>query len=193
MTLPGSLPQWGTRSLCSEWSVHQVLGHVTATAKMTPPKFFAGFISAGSNFDTFVGKRAQVESAGTPATTLAELGAHLRDTTSPPGPIDAMVGEIVVHGTDIRRPLGITHEFPGVTLARVADFFTGSNLIVGAKSRIAGVRLAATDQDWSHGDGPTVSGPILSLVLAMTGRAVALESLEGDEVAVLRERMSAGN
>ena len=181
--------QWQTRSLCSQWTVHQVLGHVTATAKMTPPKFFGAFIRSGFDFDRYVGKYAAAESAGTPAATLAELRAHLDDTTSPPGPTDAMVGEIVVHGMDIRQPLGMTRQFPPATLVKVAEFFAGSNLIVGAKSRIAGVRLAATDQDWSRGSGPEVSGPMLSLVLAMTGRAIALDDLTGDGVALLRERM----
>jgi len=29
--------QWATRSLCADWTVRDVLGHMTATAKMTPP------------------------------------------------------------------------------------------------------------------------------------------------------------
>jgi hypothetical protein len=61
-------------------------------------------------------------------------------------------------------------------------------LIVGAKTRIAGLSLKATDTDWSHGDGPEVAGPILSLVLSMTGRGVALTDLAG-EVAILRSRI----
>ena len=48
----------------------------------------------------------------TPAATLAEVRAHLLDTTAPAGPIDSMVGEMVVHGADIRRPLGITFTPP---------------------------------------------------------------------------------
>lgn len=70
----------------------------------------------------------------------------------------------------------------------MADFYKGSNLLIGAKSRIAGVTLRATDADWSHGSGPEVSGPLLSLVLAMTGRKVALGDLEGPGVEVLRSR-----
>ena len=55
----------------------------------------------------------------------------------------------------------------------MADFYKGSNLLIGSKNRIAGLTLRATDADWSHGTGPEVQGPILSLVLAMTGRTVA--------------------
>ena len=46
----------------------------------------------------------------------------------------------------------------------------------------------ATDAEWSHGTGPEVSGPILSLVMAMTGRKAPLDDLTGDGVATLRSR-----
>ena len=70
----------------------------------------------------------------------------------------------------------------------VADFYKGSNLLIGSKNRIAGLTLRATDADWSHGTGPEVSGPIVSLVLAMTGRQAADGDLTGDGVATLRSR-----
>jgi uncharacterized protein (TIGR03083 family) len=34
--------QWQTPSLCNDWTVHQVLAHQVATAKMTPPARRAG-------------------------------------------------------------------------------------------------------------------------------------------------------
>jgi hypothetical protein len=74
----------------------------------------------------------------------------------------------------------------------VADFFKGSNLLIGSKNRIAGLTLRATDADWRTGAGPEVSGPLLSLVLAMTGRAAALADLSGDGLATLRSRYPAG-
>jgi len=73
---------------------------------------------------------------------------------------------------------------------RVADFYKGSNLLIGSKNRIASLTLRATDTDWSYGTGPEVSGPILSLVMAMTGRKAAIDDLEGDGVATLRARAS---
>jgi hypothetical protein len=61
-------------------------------------------------------------------------------------------------------------------------------LILGTKNRISGLRLHASDADWSHGSGPEVSGPMLSLLMAMTGRKPVLQDLSGDGVATLRER-----
>ena len=68
----------------------------------------------------------------------------------------------------------------------MADFYEGSNLLIGSKRRIAGLTLRATDANWSHGTGPEVSGPVLSLVMAMTGRKQTDDDLAGDGVATLR-------
>ena len=93
-----------------------------------------------------------------------------------------------MHAEDIRRPLGIEHHYPAEAVVRVADFYKGSNLLIGSKNRIDGLSLRATDADWSHGTGPEVSGPIMSLVMAMTGRKAADDDLSGDGVATLRSR-----
>ncbi len=50
---------------------------------------------------------------------------------------------------------------------------------------MARVRLTATDADVSIGDGPEVSGTALSLLLAVSGRRVALDDLHGPGVAAL--------
>ncbi len=170
---------WSTPSLCTGWSVRDVLAHMTATAKLTPAGFLAGFVGSGLRFDAMTAKGVARETAGTPADTLAEFRAQQLATVHPPGPLVAMVGEAIVHGEDIRRPLGITHAYP---MAAVFE-------LIGAKKRIAGLRLQASDAEWSSGSGPVVSGPALSLLLAMTGRRVALEDCSGQGLPVLSERM----
>lgn len=72
-----------------------------------------------------------------PADTLARFKAEANSTKHPPGPIDSWWGEAIGHGEDIRRPLCITHEYPTDAAVRVADFYKGSNLIIGAEKRIA--------------------------------------------------------
>jgi uncharacterized protein (TIGR03083 family) len=184
--------QWATPSLCTAWTVRDVLGHMTATAKLTPPKFFAALAGSGFRFNEMSAKGIAQETTGTPAQGLAEFRGQLTATTHPPGPAESMLGEAVIHSEDIRRPLGITRDYPLEAVTRVADFFKGSNLLIGSKKRIAGLKLHATDAEWSTGAGPEVSGPLLSLVLAMTGRAAALDALSGDGVATLRQRMRPG-
>jgi uncharacterized protein (TIGR03083 family) len=99
-----------------------------------------------------------------------------------------MLGEVVVHGDDLRRPLGLSHQTPEAALVVVADSWKKTNILIGSKKRIEGIRLAATDSTWTHGDGPDVSGPLQSLVLAMTGRKRVLDDLSGDGVAILASR-----
>ena len=182
--------QWDTPSMCTQWTVRQALGHMTATAKMTPPQFFVSMAKAGFNFGKMSDAGVARETAGSPADALAAFRGVSQSTSHPPGPVDTWLGETIIHAEDIRRPLGITHEYPTDAVVRVADFYKGSNLIVGAKKRVAGLRLRASDADWSTGEGPEVSGPVLALVLAMTGRAPALDDLTGAGVADLRSRIS---
>lgn len=180
--------QWATPSLCGGWTVRDVLGHMIATAKMTPPRFFVSMAAAGFRFNNMTAKGVAAEATAKPGDGLANFRSHLKDTTAPPGPVEAMLGEVVIHPADIRTPLGITHEYPEEALNRVADFYKASNLIVGAKRRIDGLTLRATDTGWSTGSGPEVTGPHLSLILAMTGRPAAFADLSGEGLGTLKSR-----
>lgn len=180
--------QWRTPSLCAGWSVHDVLAHMVSTAKLTPPAFVAGLIGSGFSFDRFTAKRIAAERAGGPAATLAAFRSVETSTSAPPGPTTSWLGEALVHAEDIRRPLGIRHEYPVDAARQVAEFYAGSNVLIGGKRRVDGVTLQATDTDWSHGSGPLVSGPVLALMLATTGRKAALGELTGPGVEVLRAR-----
>jgi uncharacterized protein (TIGR03083 family) len=180
--------QWTTGSLCDGWTVRDVLAHMTATAKLNAPAFFGRMITSGFSLTKVQEKDIAVERGTTPAETLERFEAEMSSTKHPPGPLDTWLGETIVHSQDIRRPLGIQYEYPTDAVVRAADFYKGSNLIIGAKKRIAGLQLRATDTGWSHGSGPEVSGPILSLVMAMTGRKQVLGDLSGDGAATLSSR-----
>jgi uncharacterized protein (TIGR03083 family) len=183
-----STDDWAKPSLCGSWTVRDVLAHMTSAAQMTPPAFFAGLLASGFSFDRFQEKGVAGHQGNSPADTLTGFEAVLTSVKHPPGPADTWLGETIVHSEDIRRALGINHAYPTAEVVRVADFYKGSNLLIGSKRRIEGLTLHATDTDWSHGTGPEVSGPILSLVMAMTGRKAADEDLTGDGAATLRAR-----
>jgi uncharacterized protein (TIGR03083 family) len=180
--------QWQAASLCGQWTVRDVTAHMTATAKITPPAFFTKLAMSGFNFGRLQDKDITAEKGASPADTLDRFDAVVNSEKHPPGPIDSWLGEAILHAEDIRRPLAIQHEYPTDALVRLADFYKGSNLVVGTKRRIEGLTLRATDADWSHGSGPEVSGPIMPLVMAMTGRKIALDNLTGEGVATLRTR-----
>jgi uncharacterized protein (TIGR03083 family) len=180
--------QLSSPSLCRGWTVGDVAAHMIATGEMTVGGFYGKFLKAGFRFDTMVDRDVSA-TRGTAAPELAErLGKTASTTNHPPGPVAAMLGEAIVHGEDMRRPLGVPRQVPMEAVVKAADFYTRSNLIVGAKKRIAGTRLRATDADWAHGSGPELSGPLLSLLLVMTGRRAALADLSGDGTRILAER-----
>jgi uncharacterized protein (TIGR03083 family) len=179
---------WNTKSLCHEWTVRDLLAHMTATAKITPASFFPKLIASGFSFARMQAKDNARERGATPADTLANFQAIIDSKKRPPGPPQTMLGEVIIHSEDIRRALGIEHSYPTGPVTEVADFYKGSNLIIGAKRRIAGVTLRATDTDWSNGTGPEAAGPIMAIVMAMTGRKRYLDDLTGDGVEVLRGR-----
>ncbi len=183
-----STEDWDRPSLCDGWTVRDVLAHMTSAAKLTPPAFFGQMIGSGFSFEKVQQQGVAAQRGATPADTLANFESVLTSVKHPPGPNPTWLGETIVHSEDIRRALGIQHKYPADAVVTVADFYQGSNLLIGSKRRISGLALRATDADWSHGTGPEVSGPVLSLVLAMTGRKTAADDLTGEGVATLRSR-----
>jgi uncharacterized protein (TIGR03083 family) len=155
---------------------------------LTPPAFVIGLIGSGFNFERFTAGRIAAERAGGPAATLEAFRAVETSTSAPPGPKTSWLGEVLVHGEDIRRPLGIAHDYPTASVTEVTAFYASSNVLIGGKRRVAGVTLEATDTAWSYGAGPTVAGPARALMLATAGRKVALDELTGPGVATLRSR-----
>ncbi|MBO0833717.1 MAG: maleylpyruvate isomerase family mycothiol-dependent enzyme [Actinobacteria bacterium] len=183
--------QWATPSLCAGFTVRQVLAHLTASASLNPVRWLAGVIRCRFDFDKQNAMRLAEQLGATPAETLARFRSVITSTIKAPVPTVAMLGETVVHAEDIRRPLGIHRDYPTTTLTRLADYYQGSDLVVPAKRRIAGLRLKASDGPFGTGSGPLVSGSTLALIMAMTGRVTYCAELDGDGVATLHARGTA--
>jgi uncharacterized protein (TIGR03083 family) len=180
---------WGRPSLCAGWSVRDVVGHMISTASLTPPKFFIDMAASGFQFNRMAQKNIQnVTSGRTNKDLVEEYRARVDSRNAPPGPATSWLGETIVHGEDVFRAVNGYRDHPIEHVIAVADFYKNSNLLIGAKRRITGVTLRATDTDWQHGTGPDISGPAIALLLAMAGRKPALDDLTGDGVAILRER-----
>ncbi|WP_188190393.1 maleylpyruvate isomerase family mycothiol-dependent enzyme [Nonomuraea sp. SYSU D8015] len=180
--------QGATPSLCAGLTVREVLAHLTAAASLNAMRWLAGVIRCRFDFDRQVAMRLAEQLGATPAETLEKFRRVVTSTTKPPLPIMAMLGETIVHGEDIRRPLGLRRDYPIETLTRVAEYFQRSDLVVVAKRRVGGLRLVANDGPFTAGSGPLVSGSTLALTMAMTGRTRYCDELEGDGVATLRDR-----
>jgi uncharacterized protein (TIGR03083 family) len=180
--------QWATPSLCTGLTVREVLAHITASASLDAVRWLAGVIRCRFDFDKQVAMRLAEHLGTTPAETLERFRRIVPSTTKPPLPALALLGETIVHGEDIRRPLGIRRDYPIEVVTQVAEYYRSSDLVVVAKGRVRGLRLVADDGPFTSGSGPLVSGPTLALTMAMTGRTTYCDDLEGDGVALLRSR-----
>ncbi|MEI2827902.1 MAG: maleylpyruvate isomerase family mycothiol-dependent enzyme [Dermatophilaceae bacterium] len=175
-TIPAA--DWGLTSLCPDWTIRDVVAHLRVIAR-DPGRIFTSWVS-------HLQRACHGRSCGeSPAQTLENFRAIQHVRRSIPGREVGVLGEILVHDEDIRRPLGLRRAYPHEALRLVADAFAKSTFPVGGKARVAGLALAATDDDWRHGTGHLVQGPLASLLLAIAGRPAALAELTGDGVAHL--------
>jgi uncharacterized protein (TIGR03083 family) len=187
--LAGLTPEaWDTPTWSAPWTVRDVLAHMTATTKLSGASFFPKLVASGFKLSRLQAKDIATERGSSPADQLSRFRAQIDSKGRPPGPLNTILGETLVHAEDIRRPLGIKHQYPTDAVAEVATFYAGSNLILHTKQRIAGLHLQATDTDWQHGTGSEVSGAMIDLLMGMTGRKGAVDELQGDGVATLTSR-----
>ncbi|MFE6888204.1 maleylpyruvate isomerase family mycothiol-dependent enzyme [Streptomyces sp. NPDC057694] len=172
--------QWEAPSLCEEWTVHDVVAHLADTARTTRLGFLAGLARARFDFDRQNARGVERERGASPQETLKGLRQVALRTSTPPAPLDSRLVEEIVHGEDIRRPLGISRSYPKKAVVRALRLqLRTPTFFGGAKNLVAHVRLTATDADLSIGTGPEVSGPALSLLLVVSSRQVALDDLDG--------------
>ena len=169
--------QWSTPSLCAGWSVKDVVAHVISYEDLDTlgllNRFLKGWLVRANQVgvDEF--------SALTPEQLIAFLRAHIqpRGLTAGFGGMIALV-DGMIHHQDIRRSLDQPRVVPSERLTRVLDLVP-NNPRLGARRRIKGLRLKATDVDWAHGRGPEVTGPGEALLMAMAGRHAAVDDLCG--------------
>ncbi|MBM7516158.1 maleylpyruvate isomerase family mycothiol-dependent enzyme [Nocardioides nitrophenolicus] len=183
--------QWEAPSLCAGWTVHDVLAHLVDVAKTSVPRFALTMARARFDFDRQNQDGVDRERGATPAETLERWRAAVDLRRSPPAPRVTRVVEEIVHGEDIRRPLGIARAYDHEAVAAAFAWQVRTSESMGGTRRtLAGLTLAATDADLVHGEGPRVEGRALDLLLVSAGRTSVLDQLGGPGVATLRERFA---
>lgn len=186
-----SSTQWDTPSLCDGWKVRHVFAHVVMGAEGGGvSRFLAYLIKSGFDFNRASRRLSiRVGDHASPQDLVGRLRGAAGSRRRPPGTTPAgLLAEAIVHGQDMRRPLGIDRVPPPERTVRALWSMVRTGSVMGNKKRIAGVRLVATDTDWSHGEGPEVRGPTEALLMATCGRRVALDDLEGPGLDTLRSR-----
>jgi uncharacterized protein (TIGR03083 family) len=180
--------QWNAPSLCTEWRIRDVFAHMTAGAEgaFGIGAIIRGMLRHGFNYNRWVAANGQHRGQQDPAVVLRSFRNAASSRKAPTGarPVRGLM-HVLIHGQDMCRPLGIERHLPEAHLVPVANFVKEDVHTFGAKKRIAGLKLMATDMDWSHGNGPEVTGPAEALVMMMAGRLVALDDLTGEGITTL--------
>lgn len=184
--------RWDTPSLCEGWRVRDVVAHLTLPERF--PFRVGAFLRSGFSVSRVIHDDAVTRGSAPVAEVLGAFRAAIGYRTNPPGRTPQhLLDDFYVHASDVRRPLGLAIpegsplSDPAV-LAPILSTLAGDRGL-GCPRRVAGLRLVATDVDWSHGDGPEVRGTAEALSLALTGRPIALAELTGPGVPVLTARL----
>jgi uncharacterized protein (TIGR03083 family) len=173
---------WTQPSLCGLWNVEEVVAHLTAAASLGRVRWMSSVIGARFDFDKHNARGLAQHRGRSPAETLARFQAVIPRTSSTFGPKEAWLGEVIIHGQDIRRPVGIDYSPPIDTLTHLAAFLARTNFTVATKAAVKGVSLHAVDGPFVTGTGPLVEGTTLALIMAMAGRTTYRQELTGPGV-----------
>jgi uncharacterized protein (TIGR03083 family) len=181
--------QWSAPSLCAGWTVRDVALHIVSYDELSKTAL------------------AKTMLIGKPGVTAANDRALHRYDALGPDEVKALVARCqrprgltagfgggialtdgTIHQQDIRRALALPRVIAADQLRAVLDFAVKAPTLPG-KSNARGLRLVATDADWSHGTGPEVSAPGEALLMAIAGRPDALDELAGEGLPTLRDRV----
>lgn len=181
--------QWSGPTLCARWRVRDVVAHVISYDDLD----VRGLLTCVARGRLRLGRVNAVALSRFDSCGPEQLLAWLKDHPQPRGLPAALGGRValvegLIHHQDIRRPLGRRRVIPPERLlhalrtAMIAPDITGL-------WRFRGVRLVATDLDFSAGTGPEVRGPAEALLMTIAGRHGVAGELSGPGQGKLARRI----
>ncbi|MFT4398415.1 maleylpyruvate isomerase family mycothiol-dependent enzyme [Gordonia lacunae] len=165
-------------TLCEGWTVRNVIAHLTMAARYDGQAFQAELAATDHDFQTLIDTIARRDGNLPLEQLLGELRSDTMARWAPPagGAIGALT-HVVIHACDITAAVGLPRTSDDTATSVVLDeLSTGTENPFGIPT--AGLRLVATDLDWSTGTGTgtgTDTGTVVEadaadLVLALAGR-----------------------
>lgn len=181
--------QWQAPTLCAQWRVRDVVAHVISYDNVNR----RGLLSLAAQGRFRLSRINAAALAPYSTRSPGQLLPLLNDHPQLQGVPAALVGrarlvETLTHHQDIRRALARPRPIPPerlLTALRTAMIAPD----VAGPWRIRGLRLIATDLDYSAGIGPELRGPAEPLLMAIAGRPAALSELSGPGQAKLARRI----
>lgn len=180
---------WDEPSLCAGWSVRDVVAHIASYQGLGQVGLARWLLAARLRphrlNDIGIQQLADLEPE--------QLVERIRQRLDLHGIIAARGGGVglvdaLVHHQDIRRPLGRPRRIPAERLAFALPFAWSAPPLRGFW-HARGVRLVATDVEWTAGRGPEVRGPAEAVLMTLVGRRGVAGELEGPGRDVLLGRL----
>lgn len=181
--------QWGEPTLCSGWSVHDVVAHVVSYEEHGTADLLRRLAKARFRPRNLNGVALAEYRSLQPQALLEFLRAHLepRGATARFGGGVGLV-DCLIHHQDIRRPLGMPRRVPAERLLYALRFAVTAPPLRGFW-HARGVRLVATDVDWARGKGPEARGEAEAVLMTLAGRPGVARELTGPGVSILQRRL----
>lgn len=181
--------QWQAQSLCDRWRVRDVVSHLISYEEHDTREFLRRLRKAGFRFSEL----NDVARAEYDELEPDELIKFLRDHLDPQGSTARLGGRVglvdaMIHHQDIRRPLGLPRRIPAERLEHALPFAVTAPPLRGFW-HARGVRLIATDLDWSRGRGPEARGDAEAVLMVLAGRPTVARELTGPGAEILQRRL----
>lgn len=177
-----SLPEsaWDTQSLCEAWRVREVVAHVTMPVRYSPERFGAEFQAAGGDFTKLSNTVASRDAALSVDVLIGNLRDEMLHAWTPPGGgSTGALNHAVIHGLDITVPLGVDRRSSDETIRMVLDDLTDGGTHAHFGFDLTGIKLQATDVEWSYGSGRPIIGTAGDLAAFVCGRTLPAGRIDG--------------
>ncbi len=185
-----STEQLDTASLCADWPVRGVAGHLIGSVSLSLPTLLWRTVRHGFDphrANVSLGNEIGARSGAALAAVLREHAGTELDVpfTGIHGPFT----DLIVHIADMRVPLDVPWRPEPAWSAEALAFVANGAIGFSDKHRLAGLRICASDADLQLGRGAEVRGPAYDVLLALCGRRVGLDALDGSGRDLLAERI----
>ncbi|WP_435745554.1 maleylpyruvate isomerase family mycothiol-dependent enzyme [Nocardioides sp. SYSU DS0663] len=180
--------QWAAPSLCSGWTVKDVVAHVMVGPTASTGEVLRAMLAARGRFhvanDRLVRNRSALASGQLVQVLRDRAGSRFR----PPGhDSSAPLADLLVHRQDVLVPLGLPDDRPPAPWGPVLELLLGPKARSGFVPRgRPDLTYVATDLDRSYGTGPRVEAPAAALALALMRRTARVGELDGPGAESLR-------
>jgi uncharacterized protein (TIGR03083 family) len=181
--------QWDQPSLCRGWRIRDVVAHVISYEEHNRIDVAKRLLRARIR----LGRLNEVGLAEYSQRDPQDLVAFLRAHLTPRGATARFGGGVglvdgLIHHQDMRRPLGMQRRIPAERLLYALSFAVTAPPLRGFWTA-RGVRLVASDLDWSRGRGPEARGEAEAVLMVLAGRPGVARDLAGPGASILQQRL----